>query len=287
MGDREMSVALKECKFVDDRDTMQDWAWRNDLPWRRKKEAQIYHSMSRGIFGVFGPPGSGKDLFGVSTAWLQKYYFGRRILLDFLPKKAFGQYTLFDGRVMMDEINKMARASGVEGIENSADQKEYDEFIGNETERWALEGEGYVMLQGAVLYLSELKRYCYKRQPHNKFNKFIGSINSIVRHLDLLVIGTHVFENEIDNFTFMQYVHTAGLKAKCEWMISREHTTKVIIERYGYMGADCAYGNISGKTMKIIVDGNTPRDYLGGKRFYDLWESKNFVNLKPVAAKEM
>lgn len=282
-----MSVAVTEPKFAEDRDTMQDWAWREHLPWRRRKEAQIYHSISRGTMGVFGPPGGGKDLFGVSTAWLNKYYFGRRILLDFLPKRPFGEYTLFDGRVMMQEINKMAKASGVEGIEASADQQEYDQFVGSATEKWALEGEGYVLLQGAVLYLSELKRYCYKRQPHNRFNKFVGAINSIVRHLDLLVIGTHVFENEIDKYTFVQYMRLAGLKVECEWMQSQEHTTRATVTRYGYIGADCAYGNVSGRTLRLRVNGNEPLDYLGGKRWYDLWESKNFVNLKPVAAKEM
>ena len=234
--------------------------------------------------GVFGERGSGKDLFGVAISYLMKYYFGRRVLLDFLPKAAFGEYTLFDAAAVMREINKMAKAAGVQGIEKSGDHQEYDEFIGDATPRWALEGEGNTLFKGAVWYLSELKRYCYKRNPGNKFNKFVGSINSIVRHLDMLVIGTHVYENDIDKFTFLQY---AQIRAYCEWCLTREHTTKVRIRRLGYIGADISLGNVEGKPLVMFVDGNEPRDYLGGKRFYDLWKSKNAVNLRPVMAKEM
>jgi len=277
-------MAVETLRYVDDLDGMDDFPLREGLPWRRRKEADTLRMIARGTMGVFGERGSGKDLFGVSISYLMKYYFGRRILLDFLPKKAFGEYVLFDAPAMMREINNMAKAAGVEGIENSADQNEYDEFVGDATQKWVLEGEAYTLFKGAVWYLSELKRYCPKRNPHNKFNKFVGSINSIVRHLDMLVIGTHVYENEIDRFTFLQY---AQIRAYCEWCMVREHTTKVRIRRTGYIGADISLGNVEGKPLILFVDGNAPRDFLGGKRFYDLWKSKNAVNLRPVMAKEM
>ena len=277
-----MSVAT--LRYTDDIDGMDDFPLRPGLHWKRRKESETLRTIGRGTMGVFGERGSGKDLFGMSVAYLNKYYFGRRILLDSLPKRAFGEYHLFDAMAMMREINKMAKAAGVEGIETSTDQTEYDEFVGDATEKWVLEGEGYTLFKGAVWYLSELKRYCYKRNPHNKFNKFVGSINSVVRHLDMLIIGTHVHENEIDRFTFLQY---CNIRAYCEWCLSREHTTKVRIRRTGYIGADISLGNVEGKPLTLFVDGNEPRDFLGGKRFYDLWKSKNAVNLRPVMAKEM
>jgi len=277
-------MAVQTMRYVDDLDGMDDFPLRPGLPWRRRKEAELLRTIARGTMGVFGERGSGKDLFGMSTAYCMKYYFGRPVLLDTLPKRAFGEYHLFDAAAMMREINKMAKAAGVEGIENSQDQTEYDEFVGDATQKWVLEGEGYTLFRNAVWYLSELKRYCYKRNPHNKFNKFVGSINAIVRHLDMLVIGTHVYENEIDKFTFMQY---AQIRAYCEWCMTRENTTKVRIRRMGYIGADISLGNVEGKPLTIFVDGEQPRDILGGKRFYDLWKSKNAVNLRPVLAKEM
>jgi len=275
-------------RYVDEINTMRDFPLRAGLSWKRRKEAALYLRIGRGTMGVFGPPGSGKDQWGISTAYLNKYYFGRKILLDFLPKTLFGDYVLFDGSVMVREINKMAKLAGVEGIDKTKDWKEYEEFVGGATEKWATEGEGYSLLKGSVLYLSELKRYCYKRNPHNRFNKFVGSINSVVRHLDLLVIGTHVFENEIDTYTFMQYVHIAGMKVYCTRMLPpREHETMAQVHRYGYIGADCAYGNLAGKPLTFYVDGNAPLEILGGNRVYDLWESKNYVNLKPVTPKEV
>ena len=170
-------VVAERLKYADDIDDTGDFPLKLGLHWRAKKQAELYRVLARGTMLITGERGSGKDLFGSCTAFLNKYYFGRRILMDEPPKRAFGEYTPFDAKVMMSEIRKMAKAAGVEGIENTADQAEYDEFVGDATEKWAMEGEGYSLLKGSVVYLRELKRYCYKRNPHNKYNKFIGSLN--------------------------------------------------------------------------------------------------------------
>jgi len=275
----------KRLIFADEHSEMNDWPLRAGLGWRSRKQAnEIYRPIARGTMLVTGDRGSGKDLFAFSTAYLNKYYFGRRVLLDTPPKQAFGDYIPFDAGVMMQEINKMAKAAGVEGITASNDRKEYDEFIEEATKDWALEGEGYVLLKDSVLYLSELKRYCYKRNPHNKFNKFIGSINSVVRHLDMLVIGTHVYENEIDKYTYLQY---ANIRAKCSWCVSREHTAKVRVGMTGIIGADFAFGGVLYELPPLYIDGDAPRSCLDGKSFFDIFQSKSMSNLKPVSTKEM
>lgn len=281
-----MSVATEEkLRYADDTDNMRDWELRPGLTWKARRDAEVIRSMSRGTMLVYGDRGGGKDLFGIGVDYLNKYYFGRPVLLDFMPKRAFGEYTPFDAGVMMQEIRKMAKVAGVTGIEETKDQKEYDEFIEEAVRGWALEGEGTVLLKNAVLHLSELKRYCYKRNPHNRFNKFVGSLNTVVRHLDMLIIGTHVFPNEIDEFTFMQY---ANIRVKCEWCITEPHTTKAKIAMRGIIGADFAYGsNIMLKPFYYYVNGKQPRSYLDGNRFYDLWQTKNYVNLMPVAPKEV
>ena len=186
--------------------------------------------------------------------------------------------------VMMSEIRKMAKLAGVEGIENTADQAEYDEFVGDATEKWAMEGEGYSLLKGSVVYLRELKRYCYKRNPHNKYNKFIGSLNSIIRHLDGLIMGSHVYENEIDQFTFLQY---ANIRAKCEWLKTIPDTTRVRISLTSIMGADVAYSGFLGRLPPLDINGREPKNFLNGKCLYDIFKSKNDVNLIPVTTKEM
>lgn len=284
-----MTVATEELIYADDLDDLEDFPLREGLDWRDRREAEYLRTMSRGVMLIYGEPGGGKDLFGVSMCARHKYFFGRRVLLDFAPKKAFdkidggGDYVLFNAQVMMQEINKMAKMAGVEGITTSNDKEEIGQFVEGATKKWALEGEGEALLKGSILYLSELKRYCYNRNPHNPFNKFIGSINSVWRHLDLLVIGTHVLPREIDRFTYLAY---AKLRAKCSWCLTRPHTTEVRITRGAFAGADNVFV-AEGGPLTIYVDGNAPRDWLNGESFFKLYKSKNYVNLKPVIRKEM
>lgn len=279
-----MSGEKQKLRFVDDVDEMGDFPLRPELGWRARKESEIYRTIARGTMLVSGERGSGKDLFGVSTDYMMKYYFGRPILLDFLPKKAFGAYSLFDANVMMREIRKMAKKTGVEGIEDTKDTNEYDEWVGDAARNWALEGEGYDLLKNAVLHLSELKRYCPKREPHRKVNKFVGALNTVVRHLDMLIIGTHVFENEIDRFTFLQY---ANIRAHCEWLMTRPHTARVKIKMTSVIGAADSYTGFEARLPALDIDGKEPRGFLNGKCYFDLWKSKNYVNLIPVASKEV
>lgn len=277
-----MSVAA-EPRYADEIDEMLDFPLRPGVGWRARREAKQLRTISRGVMLVTGEPGAGKDLFGTSFCARQKYLFGRHILLDFLPKRAFGNYTLFNAEVMGREIDKMAKLSGVEGIEGSSDPKEQDEFMDEAARDWALEGEGEVLLKNSILYLSELKRYCYNRNPHNRFNKFIGSINSVWRHLDLLVIGTHVLAHEIDQYTYLAY---AKIRARCDWSITRPHTADVTIARGAFIGSDCVY-RVEGRPLVLHVDGDASRGWLGGARYYDLYRTKSMVNLKPVVKKEM
>ena len=274
---------LEQLDYEEDIEALSDFPVRPDLGYRDRKEAEFLRTIARGVMLVTGQPGSGKDLFGASLAWLNKYYFGRRILLDFIPKRAFGKYTLFNAKVMMQEIEKMAKLAGTDYITtDKGKQKEQSEFVEDISKKW-VEGQGEVLLKGSVLYLSELKRYCYNRNPHNPFNKLIGSICTVWRHLDLLVIGTHVQKHEIDQYSFLEYVtHWA----KCSWSLTRPHTADVVVTRGAFIGANAVY-DVTAKPVVLHVDGNKPRNILGGKRFYDVYHTKNMVNLKPVVKKEL
>ena len=272
-------------RYADDTEDMGDFPLREGLSWRARKDAEIQRAMGRGTELIYGDRGGGKDLYAYAKAYLHKHYFNRPILFDEPPKKGFGEYIPFDANVMMKEIRKMAKKAGVEGIEGTKDQEEYDQFVEQETVKWATEGEGHMLLKNAVLYLAELKRYCPKREPHNRFNRFIGSLNTIVRHMDMLIMGTHVFPNEIDEYTYMQY---ANIRTKCEWCVSEPHTTKAKVSMQGMIGADFAYGsNIVLKPFYYYVNGKEPRSSLNGEGFFTLFQSKNFVNLIPVAPKEV
>lgn len=275
-------TTVDKLRYIDDEEELEDFPLREGLSWKARKEAEFLYSIARGVMLVTGQPGSGKDLFGIGLSAMNKHYFNRRILLDFIPRRAFGEYTLFNAQVMMQEINKMAKIAGVENFEEGADKKEREGIAGDIGKRW-VEGQGEALLKGSVLYLSELKRYCYNRSPHNPFNKFIGSICTVWRHLDLLVLGTHVQKHEIDQYSFLAYVKHW---AKCSWSLTRPHTTDVKISRGAFIGASAVY-NVEGKPIIMHVDGSKPRVFLEDKRFYDLYHTKNMVNLKPVVRKNL
>lgn len=269
--------------FADDfTGTIDEFPIRKDMDWKQKREAELLLTISRGVMLVTGAPGSGKDLFSVSTAYLNKFYFGRRVLLDFLPFRLFGNYMLFNGDVMMQEINKMAKMSHVANFQTSKDEKEKAQIAENIGTQWA-EGEGSLKLQGAILYLQELRRYCHNRNPHGIYNKFIGGLLTQYRHLDMLVIGTHIFAHEIDRFSFLPYVN---YRAKCSWSLTRPHTTDVSLTRGSFITNSDAY-SVTSKLLTIHVNGSKPQRSLNGDCFFNLYPTKNMVNLKPVVSKNM
>ena len=172
--------------------------------WAQKKEIELYKTLYRGVMLVTGKPRSGKDLFGVTFARLNKLYFGRPVLLDFKPKRLFGDYTPFYPQTMIQEINKMARQAKFisDNTETPMSENEADYFESH-TQEWLDKND--TLFKNAILYLSELKRYCYNRNPMSRMNKFIGSLCDIHGHLDLLVLGTHIDHREIDFKTCLLY----------------------------------------------------------------------------------
>lgn len=282
-------LTQQEPIYVDDFVKPHDFNFRDGLSYKAKKEIEFLYTFARGIMMITGDTGSGKDLFAIAIAAMNKYYFNdlnhpdkpRKILLDFYPKRAFGYYTFFNPDVMMEEIQKMAKAANQTGFETSNDPKE-SEFVDEATEKWALGGEGEILLNGSVLYLSELKRYCYNREPHRAVNKFIGKICTIHRHLNMLILGTHVFANEIDVNAYLQYV---TCWAKCSWSLTKQNTTDVILSRGRYSLGTNVY-KVIGKKKVLHIDGKAPREYLDGNSYYDLYDSWNMMNLIPTITKK-
>lgn len=250
--------------------------------WAQKKEIELYKTLYRGIMLATGKPRSGKDLFGITFSYLNKLYFGRPVLLDFKPKRLFGDYIPFDPTVMIQEINKMARqAKFVSDNTEAPMSKAESNYFVSHTQEWLDTNES--LFKGAILYLSELKRYCYNRNPMSRMNKFVGSLCDIHGHLDLLVLGTHIDHREIDYKTYLKNV---TIWANCKWSLTRPDTTRVTIRRGSYISEFGSF-DVALKPFIYRVNGAMPRSFLGEQRCYDLYNTKNPVNLKPVLPKEM
>jgi len=262
-----------EPEFADDEDdvTMQDFQLRDGLSWSARKFVEKLSTISRGVMLITGEPGGGKDLFAISTASILKYCYCRPVILDFKPKRLFGDYTLFGVNGILDVIAKIIKAKRCTGIEKSGDAKEFAQFLQEEAIKWLLEGEGYDLFRGAIYYISELKKVAYNRNSMSRTNKFIGTLATVWRHLDLLLMGTHVYENEIDPNAFLQY---AKLRAYCRQTLTPDLFT-VTVTRGVYAGPNFVVSNVRFRPLIISINGREPREYLGGKCFYDLYQSKH------------
>lgn len=266
-----IDILHTKLRFAEQEIETDDFPVRDGLSWRAKKLVDQLSTIARGFMLINGENGGGKDLFAVSTAATFKYCFGRRAILDFLPCETFGEYVLLDVSTILQIVEDIARSYRVQGIEKSADSKELAQFMQEAIVKWLLEGEGYDIFKGAVFYISELKKVAYNRNPMSRTNKFIGTLGTCWRHLDLLVMGTHVYENEIDIKAYLQY---AKLRAYCKQTMT-QNLFKVTMMRGQYAGPDFVISNILMKPLVFYIDGNEPRDFLGGKRFYDLWKTKH------------
>lgn len=273
-----MIGVIEACRFVDDSDEeeMRDFEVVRDvsnLAYAARRQVELLRTIARGFMLITGDPGGGKDVFAISTASLFKYFFGRGVILDFLPRKLFGEYTLMDAPTIVRKIREVAKAYRVEGIEESGDKGELSQFMEEATAKWLLEGEGYDLFHRKVYYISELKKVAYNRNPMSRTNKFIGSLGTVWRHLDLLLMGTHVEANEIDVKAFLQY---AKLRAVCKQTLE-QHVFQAIVRRGMYAAADFVVSNYSLRPVIFTINGNEPREYLGGKRFYDLYKTKHMA----------
>lgn len=243
---------------------------REGLGWYARKQVEILETISRGFMLIKGEVGGGKDLLGVSTSALMKYVFERPIILDFMPNRAFGEYRLIGVTEIIRMIREIAKQSRVEGIEGSQDKKELAQFMEEATIRWLLEGEGYDIFKGAVYYISELKKVAYNRNSMSRTNKFMGSLGTCWRHLDLLLMGTHVKENELDVKAFLEY---AKLRANCTQTLTKD-VLRANISRGQYAGPDFVVSNVIMKPLIFYINGKEPRDFLDGHCYFDLYSTK-------------
>jgi hypothetical protein len=270
-------VVAERLRFADD-DATEEWRdfsiheeLVNGLSYNARKQLELVKTIARGFMLVTGEVGGGKDLFTIFIASIFKYFFGRKVILDFLPTRLFGDYTLMDAPTIIRKIRDIAKLYRVEGIEDSKDRGELAQFMEEATIRWLLEGEGYDIFNGSVYVVSELKKVAYNRNPMARTNKFMGSLGTCWRHLNMLLMGTHVKANEIDVKAFLEY---AKLRTVCKQTLE-QHVFKARVYRGQYAGPDFVVSDIAMKPVEFTINGNEPMNYLGGNRIYNLYKSKH------------
>jgi len=217
----------------------------------------------RGIVIVTGAVGSGKDLLGNVVSWVIKRCFkGRKSLRDEKPRKLFGYYEPFN---TMTVVKELAEEMPKE-IERQ-DAKLYKRMA-SLAEQW-LDTGGEEKLSGGVLYITEFWKWMLNRRPFTPMGILLGSILKRWRHLDLLVMGNAPRRHELDRFTCLPYVTT---EVKCRWLGNGKAGYR--ITRTTYISGEGVL-KAEGKPIPVIIDGGKARDFLDGKRFFDLFVSKS------------
>jgi len=222
-----------------------------------------------GLMLVTGMPRQGKGTFGNVFAYKLKKYFGKRILRDDHPKPLFGEYALFNEDTLIDDVAKMNQIAKNDVPKEAKTKKKKAEMV-DDIKKWTTE-KGEVMLQDAVAVLDEFWRYMNNRRPMSPMNLALSGLIKMWGHTDTLYMGLAQRQHDLDRFTCLPYVTH---EARCCWCKDRPDTVQVMLYRVMYSNAKQALVPV-GKPTRIFVDGGKMRPELGGKRYFDLFNSKS------------
>lgn len=251
------------------------------------KDAMFWAKYSRGIMLVTGAAGAGKGLLANMVAWKMKYYFSKTALLDYRPRRLFGPYHPFNETVLVEQLSRMTNiAEGSLSKEVEKNEKKANPMLQNLTREW-IASQGKVFLQNSVLVLDEFKRYAYKRRPSRAIGLVLSELFDLWRHMDILIIGIAIERKELDRFWCLPKLTT---EVRCQWL------SENAIQKYDLAPYSCLatlyplrYTGIAGEGIlevssrpkKIIVEGGKPRECLGGKRWVDLYNTKDAKIIQP------
>jgi len=248
-----------------------------------KAEARFLYRYSKGLMIASGDPGSGKGLFSNSFAWKMRRYFGKKLMLDYAPRPLMDMnaphpYEFFDVDLFVEEMNKMHEVS--RGVDIRKRAVENADIISNTDipfnyDEW-LETHGKIRFQNSILVLDEFHRYMSKFRQTSNMNMYVGGLIRLWRHLDILIIG--VTQNANDDLEANRCLKYVSHDVRTQWCAFRKDTTICQIYPMKYIsGAQVI--QVAGKPFQMIVDGGKPRPALGGKRYYDIYPSKNIMSL--------
>jgi hypothetical protein len=269
-----------------------------DLTEAQIEDAKSLYNMTRGVMIVTGFPGSGKGVFANTLAWkIKRYYKDKKVFRDDAARRPFGYFKLFNEEFIMGEMEAMAKASGTTSeVQKELKTQKAIKDASSLAKAW-MANRGQVMLQNGVLMLDEFWRYMHNRRPMNPMGLIIGGILKTWRHLDLLVIGMAPQKRELDAISCLPYITH---EVRCSWSLMQPDTTDVRIFKVRYVGAKGVI-EATGQPMLIHINGGKERPELCdtcyvrdkrdcltcNRRYFDLYNSKNISNIKPIKSMDM
>jgi len=243
----------------------------DDLTEAEIKEAAFFSQFRCGIMIITGDPGAGKDTFMHYILWKLKLLFkDYRILLDRKPRPLFGRYTPFDESVLLNEWKSLSDKykSGKSDIKHDfAKFSDHKEELNDIVNSWNAGHEG--LFTNAGLGLTEFWRYFNNREPHNPINKACQPLMKRYRHLGLLLIGTTPYLEELDEKRCLKYLTH---ELRCMQTTKKGTHVGVLLRRRFFNGTSVVV-TTDDNPPALVLDAAAPRERLGGKCYYDLFNS--------------
>ena len=260
-------------------DGVYDFKLNPDLTAEEVEDALFWARFMRGIMLIDGPAGSGKGMVANMIAWKMKRYFSKKLLLDYRPRRLFGSYHPFNTQVLVEQLTRMSKFA-TNGIKESKGGKQKSQLLKDLAHEWVTD-KGQVFLKNSVLVLDEVKRYMDKRRPFNPVGLVLDDIFDIWRHLDILIIGVTIDRNKLDQKRFIPAMTT---EIRTTWLTPftvlkhglSEYSALYTIYPLRYVGqAGEGVLEVAGKPIHRVIEGGKPRECLGGKRWVDLYNTKD------------
>jgi hypothetical protein len=237
-----------------------------DLNEWQKKQAMALYRLFRNLWGlciIRGEPGAGKDTF---LNWLlynvKRYFPDKRILRDEKPRKLFGHYDgLFNDEIIRDDLRRMREIA--KGVQEKEEASRFDGTYSRALERaadeWVASDGAKVLLQNAVVGLTEYWDYVYNRNSGKPMNKTMGAIHKMARHMNTLILGCVQLESDLDKKTCKPFIN---LRVSC--VRSGKDSTRYMffVEKVKYDARMDTLIPVS-KAYPIPIDAGKPRSFIG------------------------
>jgi hypothetical protein len=241
----------------------------DDLTPEEIEEAPFYNQFKRGVMLITGCAGSGKDTTLHFLLWkLRTLFKGFKIILDRKPRPLLGAYIPFNTNILMQGYQASKEAyDGKKDFAFDFSTSKNKELVNGMVDGFM--GSNKELFFNAGIGLGEFHRYFYNREPHNPMNRAISPLFKRYRHQELLVIGTTIAKDELDVKSCLRHI-THEIRC-AQSGIEGIHIATVYKARYfdGKKILEIA----DEKPIQLIIDALEPRDRLGGKCIYNLFNS--------------
>jgi hypothetical protein len=223
-----------------------------DLTEFEKQDALFLMQFARGLYTVTGQPGSGKGITVTTISWKMGRYFGKKKILDYRPRRVYGEYEVFNENVLTEQIAQMALASGVKGKDKlkaastSLIEREQLQFV------------------NSVMGLDEFWRYVKKRRTGTNINFFITGLIKILRHLDCCLLGASPSIDELDQQEVVTPIYLSA-DMRCKWSKFEQDTTIVKIRRLRALGSSGTVELDPNHIITYRINGGLQRPEIGVK----------------------